>query len=119
MSVLVVAVPAMSGTPLRPRTSPGSWVAIADYPPSALRYGIEGVVGFRLTINREGNVDRCEVTQSSASEILDSHTCRLLEKRASFYPARDAKGKAIQALFSARFRWQIQRPVAAEAAPVI
>ncbi|UVO53251.1 energy transducer TonB [Sphingomonas sp. SUN039] len=94
---------------IRPAESPGTWVSNADYPPSAQRAGIEGVVGFKLSVDRAGKVTSCTVTASSGSSILDDKTCSLMMERAKFLPGYDAKGRPFGGEYSSRFRWSIMK----------
>ena len=81
-----------------------------DYPPSALRNEEQGTVRVRLSIDTSGRVTNCSVTQSSGSSQLDSTTCRLLQRRARFTPARDNRGQPIaDTITSPPIRWQIQQ----------
>jgi TonB family protein len=84
---------------------PGTWVTPRDYPPSAMRARIEGVVGFTLTIDAKGNVTDCAVTASSNTQALDEATCSLTRARAHFLPARDDKGRPVGDTFHSRVKW--------------
>lgn len=95
--------------PLKPLTSPGSWVTDDDYPPSAVRQGHDGTVAFQLRIDSSGLPAGCSVTQSSGHEELDQQVCSLLVQRARFSPARNAAGKAIAAPYNGRFNWRLAR----------
>ena len=77
-----------------------------DYPAAALRSEEEGMVVFRMTIDRQGRLARCDVTSSSGSSSLDSATCRLIRMRARFRPARNAKGKKMADMVYGRILWR-------------
>lgn len=94
-----------------PASNPGSWVNVNDYPSSALREEISGLVRFALTIDTEGGVAACEVTESSGSEVLDQTACSLMVERARFEPARDATGKATTGTWQSAVRWEIPQNV--------
>jgi protein TonB len=66
-----------------------------DYPAAAQVRGEEGDVRARLDVDTRGRVSRCTIVQSSGSESLDDATCRILEERARFAPARDAGGNPV------------------------
>jgi len=83
------------------------WITNDDYPSTALRQNLQGVVVVSAMIGTDGKVRSCVVTQSSGSQLLDDTTCRLYSKRAHFTPARDADGNPTIAQRSDRFRWQI------------
>jgi protein TonB len=69
----------------------------SDYPRGAAEAGASGMVSVRYTVAADGHVSRCIVTHSSGSAELDSTTCRLIEQRFIFQPARDAYGQPVQA----------------------
>ena len=80
-----------------------------DYPPSAMRNEEQGTVRARLSIDASGRVTNCSVTQSSGSSALDSTTCRILQRRARFTPARDNQGQPIADTYTTPpIRWQLQ-----------
>jgi protein TonB len=66
-----------------------------DYPASAQANGEEGTVQAKLTVSASGRVSGCEIVRSSGHKSLDDATCRILERRARFTPARAADGQAI------------------------
>jgi len=66
-----------------------------DYPRDARRARLGGVVTVRFTVEPDGGVDGCRVTQSSGVTSLDLTTCRLIEQRFRYAPARDAAGLAV------------------------
>lgn len=105
------APPPPSAAPVRlsPRGSPQSWVTTEDYPPSAIRDGIEGTVSTALTIDSSGKVTGCTVTSSSGSSLLDDTACRLLTRRARFQPGKDSAGNPTGGGYTFRFRWQIPK----------
>jgi TonB family protein len=78
-----------------------------DYPVDAIRRDEQGTVAFRLLINRRGRVSECQIVSSSGSNALDGATCRILEDRARFEPARDADGKRIADETTGRIRWML------------
>ena len=49
------------------------------YPAEAARLGIEGVTPVRITFNREGEIAKVEILQSSGSKILDDEVKRTLK----------------------------------------
>lgn len=63
-----------------------------DYPRAARRDRIQGVVTVRFTVGTDGRVSDCVVARSSGSALLDESTCRLIEARFRYAPARDAAG---------------------------
>ena len=78
-----------------------------DYPAAALRAEEEGWVVYRMTIDKRGRVVGCAIISSSGSASLDSTTCRLIQARARFRPARNAKGKKIADSMVGRIWWRL------------
>ena len=90
---------------LQPRSAPQNWVQPSDYPDSAVRRDAFGMVRFRLDVDATGSVTGCHILNTSGFWVLDERTCLLLSRRAKFYPARDASGEAIPAVFVSNFFW--------------
>ncbi len=67
----------------------------SDYPPEAKAAHIEGNLTTRYLVDARGRIERCYVTESSGSDLLDATTCRLAIKRYRFDPARDAAGNRV------------------------
>jgi TonB family protein len=89
-----------------------SLVSSDDYPVEAMRNDEQGQVAVSLAIGTDGRVSACTVTGSSGSAILDRKTCALLQERARFSPARNAKGKAVPDTVTHTITWRIdQRPL--------
>jgi protein TonB len=76
-----------------------------DYPLSALRAGIEGSVKVSFTVGADGRVSGCRVTRSSGHGGLDATTCRLIERRFRYRPARDGQGRAVPEIVSKTYDW--------------
>lgn len=81
----------------------------SDYPLGAKLAGIEGSVAVRFTIQPNGRVEGCQVVSSSGSGELDGTTCRLVERRFRYRPARDSQGRAIAEVATTSFTWGINR----------
>ena len=101
--------PTPSFTPVsaRPRNGPAGWISTIDYPSTPLRRGEEGTAGYRLVIGSNGRVDECQITASTGSRALDTATCRFLEQRARFDPARDQTGRDVVGTYTGQVTWQI------------
>jgi TonB family protein len=93
----------------KPADNPGSWITTDDYPPSALRENLQGVVAMRFTILPDGHVRDCAVTRSSGSPLLDDTACGIFTLHARYWPARDRMGKAISAVETQTVKWQIPK----------
>lgn len=88
-----------------PTKSPGTWLKSSDYPSSLLRKGAQGIVNFRLSVDREGKVSDCHIQRSTRPEGFDKAVCDALMRRAEFTPALDAEANPIASYYisSARF----------------
>ncbi len=72
--------------------NPGSWVTTDDYPPSAIRDGVQGKSTLTFDIDSAGRVQNCRVSASSGSSLLDETACRLVTRRGRYTPALDQNG---------------------------
>jgi protein TonB len=97
-------------TPARARANLASYLTDDDYPKEAIRWEQQGTAAFRLTIDRGGMVSACLITSSSGSAILDETTCRILQMRARFTPARDRRGRAVEDVTEGRIMWRLPEP---------
>ena len=57
-----------------------------------------------------GRAGGCTVVRSSGHAALDATTCRLIEKRFRFEPARDAQGRPVQELRGWKQDWWLEAP---------
>jgi protein TonB len=96
-----------SAGPQRARGSLVSLFAADDYPVAALRNDEQGTAAVRLGIDRKGRVSECTVVHSSGSESLDQATCKILEQRARFTPARNSDGQPVPDTYDQRVSWQL------------
>jgi protein TonB len=83
----------------------GAISGVRDYPRSARRAGIEGSVSVRFTIETDGRTSGCRVTRSSGNADLDETTCRLIELRFLYRPARDSQGRPVPEMATRTFDW--------------
>lgn len=67
----------------------------SDYPRAARRARDEGRVRVHFTVATNGRATDCRVVMSSGHPELDTTTCRLIEGRYRFEPARDARGQPV------------------------
>ncbi|HEX8571447.1 MAG TPA: energy transducer TonB [Allosphingosinicella sp.] len=79
----------------------------SDYPDRAYRARIGGTVHLRFTVAPTGRVSDCTVTRSSGSRELDSVTCRLIQQRFRYRPARDAEGRPIAERVIGEHVWEV------------
>ncbi|MFU7527810.1 energy transducer TonB [Qipengyuania sp. ASV99] len=101
--------PSPSFTPVAaaPRGNPGRWITDSDYRTSWINRGYSGVAGFELSVDARGRVSNCTITRSTGHAPLDEATCRLLERRASFDPARNSSGEIVAGRYSSSVSWKI------------
>lgn len=90
-----------------PKGNPGGWITNDDYRPSWINRGFSGVANFTLVIDARGRVSRCSITGSTGHSALDEATCRLLERRARFEPAKDSSGNVVAGSYRSSVRWTI------------
>jgi protein TonB len=55
----------------------------------------------------DGRVSDCRVVRSSGNAELDATTCRLIERRFRYAPARDAQGRAVPDVAGWEEEWWI------------
>lgn len=82
------------GIVTRPRHLEGRFRG-SDYPRGAGDAGAEGTVLAHYDVGVNGRVSNCRVVRSSGNAELDQTTCRLIERRFRYEPARDADGNAV------------------------
>lgn len=66
-----------------------------DIPRSVWQADTRGRVVVRFTVGADGHARDCHVRQTSGHAELDAITCRLIEQRFRFEPARDTAGRAV------------------------
>jgi TonB family protein len=91
-----------------PTGNVASWFKDSDYPSSAKRAGQQGRVATLVSIDEQGRVAGCRITQSSGSAALDEKTCDLVRQRATFGIQRDATGKAVPYTYTIATRWVLR-----------
>ena len=91
--------------PPRRENGMGGLFTAADYPVNALKDGRMGRAHVRLRIDEAGAITECSILRSSGSTELDAATCKVLNERAKFEPARDVDGKATRGIVVTAIRW--------------
>lgn len=79
----------------------------SDYPAGLGEAGIAGTVAVIYTVETDGRVTGCNVTRSSGSNLLDAHTCRLIEQRFRYDPSRDRAGRPIRSQIVENYEWVV------------
>jgi TonB family protein len=109
------ATPASAETPTSAKArNAQSWdVLFSEYPPRALAAGQQGLVGYKVKLDREGYATECEVTMRSGHAALDEETCRLILNRATFKGVRDSSGRRIATVTEGTVNWVLPSQAAA------
>lgn len=76
-----------------------------DYPRGAARANIGGTVVVFYTVLANGRLTGCNIKRSSGNVELDRTTCRLIEQRFRYDPARDSDGNAITDVTGWQQKW--------------
>ncbi len=104
----VIYIPAPDGRrAAKPRTNPGNWATLIDFPARALKDRRQGIVAFQLEITPDGRVSHCIITGSSGHPDLDSTTCALMVRRGRFDPALDGQRQPVPGKWSNRVKWSL------------
>ena len=93
------------GAAVRAQRVSGAISGERDYPRAARRAGVEGTVSVRFTVEPDGGTSGCRITRSSGSAELDETTCRLIELRFRYRPARDSEGRPVPENVTRTFDW--------------
>ncbi len=79
-----------------------------DYPADASRSGVGGSVTVHFDVGSDGRVGGCVVVGSSGNAELDRTTCRLIEARFRYAPARDPAGDPVADIAGWRQDWWLE-----------
>ncbi|WP_271439099.1 TonB family protein [Pontixanthobacter luteolus] len=99
--------PAFDPVAAAPKNNPGDWVSQSDYRSSWVRKEFDGLARFKLTVSASGKVENCQITGSTGHNVLDQATCKLVQRRARFEPARNSSGKKVSGTYTNAVRWQL------------
>jgi TonB family protein len=78
-----------------------------DYPDLAVKEGRMGRARVRLNVSESGAASGCSVIASTGHADLDRMTCKILDERAQFKPARDVDGKATRSVIVTTVSWRL------------
>jgi protein TonB len=76
-----------------------------DYPPAAAAAGAQGGLWVRYTVLTSGRATNCRVLRSTGNASLDQTTCRLIVERFVFRPAKDERGRPVEADLVEEHAW--------------
>ena len=107
-TVLSSAAVAVADSDASVRSSANGEFISRHYPPGAYKRGEQGRVGFRLTIEPDGSLGTCDVTESSGFATLDKETCEVMLRYASFTPVHNADGRAIRTVRPGYIVWKLR-----------
>lgn len=93
-----------SGTVTPPRRIAGA-LTNADYRRARAPAGAFGTVAVEFRVRADGNVDSCRVLRSSNYSMFDEATCRLIQQRFRYQPARDGQGRAVDWTIRTDYTW--------------
>ena len=94
------------GAVVGPRRTKGRlW--FGDLPEGLLPAGSTGKVEVVYRVNIDGSASDCRAESSSGIPALDQLTCRLIEQRFRFRPARDRRGQPVRAMIIESHSWII------------
>ena len=88
------------------------------YPKRALAAGEQGLVAFKVRIDKAGQPTNCEVTHSSGYRQLDDETCQLILIHGVFKPVQDSEGNKINQVAEGVVNWKVPGSTAKVVAPV-
>lgn len=78
----------------------------SDFPSSARSAG-RLKIGVRFAVGPTGNVDECEIIESSGYAEVDAMTCRVIVERYRFRPARDGAGEPVTEVMEETYTWTL------------
>ncbi len=80
-------------------------LSFRDLPGGLLQPGQQARVGVRYTVDVDGRVTGCITDQPSDLPLANAMTCRLIEQRFFFRPARDRAGRAVRSVIVETHTW--------------
>ena len=93
--------------PTQPVPTTSHAVTTDDYPAVSIRLQEQGTVQIKYTINPEGTVNDCAVTQTSGKPRLDDAACTMVKRRWKFKPATQG-GKSVGFQMTASVIFQLK-----------
>ncbi len=59
-----------------------------------------------MTVDATGRVSDCTVVRSSGFKALDAETCKVVQRKARFAPARDEQGRPVAGVLYGDIAWE-------------
>ena len=87
----------------------GGRITNTDYPKSATSARQGGSVTVHFTVGVNGRPSKCRVVKSSGNSDIDATTCRLIEQRFRYNPARNKAGHPISDVTGWQQTWWLER----------
>lgn len=112
------ATPATSTPQAAARDAANAEVVLSQYPPRALAAREQGLVGFKVALDRDGYATSCEVIQSSGYKRLDQETCDLILDRAEFKGVRGPSGRKTNVVTTGVVNWRLPNTAPLVASPL-
>jgi protein TonB len=103
MILLALLAAATEPVPLKPLTqllSESDKLSVVD------RVGAQGTVGVKVTVDSAGRVSDCSVAHSSGFKTLDAETCKVVQRKARFSPAKDEQGHPVAGVLYGDISWE-------------
>lgn len=87
----------------------GGRITNVDYPKSATEARQGGSITAHFTVGADGRPSKCRVVKSSGNADIDATTCRLIEQRFRYEPARNKAGHPISDVTGWQQTWWLER----------
>lgn len=89
------------------KLSPNAEFLAEHYPRDALKRGEQGKVGFRITVEPDGSLGSCEVTQGSGFKALDNATCEIIVSYARLKKIENSDGRSVRGAQVGYIDWRL------------
>lgn len=116
--LLSVAVQAETPVEKTAREAQNYDTLLQYYPKRALAAGEQGLVAFKVRIDKAGQPTSCEVTHTSGYRQLDDETCQLILSHGVFKPVKDSEGNKTNQVAEGVVNWKIPGSTAKVVAPL-
>jgi protein TonB len=87
----------------------GGRITNSDYPRSASVAKQGGTVTAHFSVGTDGRASKCRIVKSSGNAAIDAATCRLIEQRFRYEPARNRAGQPISDVTGWQQTWWLER----------